>query len=86
MRRRRIRGEEEEETEEKKSEQNKGQEWVKMKRSCHFLHSLRNDLTETNARYNLGDLYYIELKANLHYWSIFIFTKKQKCSIKGKPS
>lgn len=59
--------EEEEETEGKESRQNKGHEWVRMKGSCHFLQSLRNDLTEPNARYNLCDLYYMEIKVHLHY-------------------
>lgn len=35
-------------------------EWVRMKRSCHFLHSLANDLTQPNV--NLCDLCNMELK------------------------
>lgn len=55
--------------------QNKGQEWVGVKRSCHVLHSLRIDLTVPNARLNLCDLYHI----------YFCF-KTQKCNIKATAS
>lgn len=33
-----------------------------------------------STRYNLCDLYYVEIKANLHYWSIFASRNKNATS------
>lgn len=56
--------------------QNKAQEWVSVKRTCHFLCSLRNDFSGLNAIYyscnrNIGNFYY-------YYFFIYVLKCKSE--------